>query len=187
MGKVNYNTYTPESDSTAGLLRRTDIKVPKGAIVLARKGDTGCPCGCFEVPTGKKRSFLMGHDARFKGKLIRAHISGADVTHVILEEKGSIKSGAVRKIETNTAMELATRHGWEHVLEAAAERAAAPAPSKPRKAAASNGKVKVGDEVKGVKIGRWTRDGIVVGVSKKGTEIEYQDAKGNTKRHLIPA
>lgn len=184
MGKVNYNTYDPADDSTQGILRRTDVKLPKDSMILARKGPNGCPCGCFEIPNGAKRSFLMGHDARFKGKLIRAYISGSDVVHITLEEKGSLKSGAVSKTETNKAMALAARHGWEYILEAAAERAAAPAPAKAARKA--NGKAKVGDEIKGVKVGRWVRDGIVVGVSKKGTEIEYQ-VKGATKRHLIPA
>ena len=90
-------------------------KGKSGAVVLARpvrasKTDESprhsCPCGCGGFPKG---TFLPGHDAKLKAKLIRAHVTGTKVVEVVEDKKRS----------PITAKEVASRFGWERFLDAA--------------------------------------------------------------------
>lgn len=38
-----------------------------------------CPCGCATFPTGADAKFSMGHDATFRGKMVRAHLMDAEI------------------------------------------------------------------------------------------------------------
>lgn len=113
MGRTNYNKYDPRTDSTPGVTHPFN---PDKTVVL-QVVEKGCPCGCGQTAMSRGRTFAMGHDARYRGKLIRAHVAGAGVAQVTLDEKGEIVAALER-----TPMELAERHGWERYLEEASER-----------------------------------------------------------------
>lgn len=71
--------YDPVKESSPGLK-----SVDPGQLSLLRPwfGDAlACPCGCGEAPRGKKATFVMGHDARLKGMLMRAHLAGVKVAY----------------------------------------------------------------------------------------------------------
>lgn len=70
--------YNPANDSSAGL------ETPGRVVLWMAEGR--CNCGCGVYPSSLNSKFLMGHDARLRGILIRAAI--AEVPVVIVTEAG---------------------------------------------------------------------------------------------------
>lgn len=169
MGRFNADKYDPRDDSSRGT-GTIAVKGEDRAVILLMTKDGACGCGCNEVPQGKGRLFCMGHDARLKGKLIRAHLGGVKVTQ--------IRNRASAPIAV-TAMSLAKHYGWEHYLEAAADRAANATP-RSRSGRTRSGP-QVGD-IHTIKVGRWPKEAQIVGVENGHIEFRYQDGSGNWKR-----
>lgn len=179
MPKFSRTKYDPRSESTKG-------HAEDGKLVLVtvdKDGNTLCPCGCEGAPTGKKSVFVMGHDARFRGQLIRA---ACTETTVVLVDLRSTRSSA-----ECTALEVAAMHGSTFegpVKEAKAREDAKLAARKDvsNKAIVAHA-LKVGDQ-RTIKVGRWKYTGEVVGIFDDGDEIEiqYTDGKGNVKTARKP-
>lgn len=177
-GKSQMEKYSPGRDSSAGHKKEAD---ERDVLILAMshrtaQGQTdliGCPCGCNEAPSGKGTTFKMGHDARLRGKLIRAHLTGTKVVEVV--------DGEERK--PVTAMKLANEHEWgEYLKEAVARREG------------KNREVlqKALNSKRLVKVGRWEHTGQVVAVYNNGDgetyDIEYVTRGGAKKRlEKVPA
>ena len=97
--------YDPQADSTDHIAGTGHT----GPYLVVEPGK--CHCGCtLQVNKGKR--FRQGHDARFKGILIRAHLAGADVT---------IHNGSIDV--TTAAARFAQDYAWEHYLRDAQYRA----------------------------------------------------------------
>lgn len=186
MGKVNYSKYDPRVDSSVGAEAYWAVEgeeapednpgfYPSESVILLR--DAGqCPCGCRETPKGGDRIFCMGHDARYRGKLIRAHVAGIEVVEA---GNGGLTSGA--------AMTFAAQFGWESYLEAAGEREAGRRAAKIERA---NKEVlaravgpRIGDRHL-VKVGRWGYTGQVVAVweDQGQVELEFVTKAGDIRR-----
>jgi hypothetical protein len=175
MPRFNRQRWTPVKDSSPGY--RTDD--PR-RVILVRKyeGDrAGCPCGCGEMPKGTKAVFAMGHDARLRGKLIRAHLTDTGITYVIT---GDVPE-AGQRFDT-TAAQLAAEYGWASYLEAAELRREGKNREVLQRALGSN---------RLVQVGRWEYTGQVVAVYGTGDEgeleIEYVTKSGDVRRKRVPA
>lgn len=94
--------WKPEHDSSPGVFQEDP-----SCVVLLQYGD-GCPCGCGMRPEGKKATFRMGHDARLRGILIRAHLMGVQVRYML---EGKTLVGPT------SAAELADQFEWREYLE----------------------------------------------------------------------
>lgn len=73
-----------------------------------------CLCGCRRTsPTinAGKSKFIQGHDAKFKGVLLRAHLAGAVVTTV-----------GLTGVDVDSALDVAKSLGWVHYLSDAQKR-----------------------------------------------------------------
>lgn len=110
--RFNPEKYDPKQDSSKGHQK-------DGVLVLAQKtkkdGDheiTSCASGSLEFPSNRKSKFVQGGDARLKGRLIRAHLTGTKVVRVIDGKAG--KAG--------TALAVAKEHGFEKQIKAADDR-----------------------------------------------------------------
>jgi peptide subunit release factor 1 (eRF1) len=66
-----------------------------------------CGCGCL-APVNPKSTYLPGHDARFKGSLLRKFDEGDEAAGAILVDKGW-KSEAELEARRTKAEEKATR------------------------------------------------------------------------------
>lgn len=179
MGKLNLANYRPKDDSSTNTdqYRKGDRK--DNVLLVIDEGD--CLCGCHQKPVGAKAEFRMGHDARLRGKLIRAHCTGTDVT--TLPSDGSIFCD-------RTAMEMAETLNWGKYLTVAKEREELRDSERVERAnrqvlARATGP-RVGDR-QVIKVGRWGYTGNVIAVFSDGEEIEveYVTSKGETKRHMI--
>lgn len=96
--------WKPEHDSTPGVAHLDPSKVVL-YVNRTEEGRDGCPCGCGEFPEGEKAIFRMGHDARLRGKLIRAFLMGVSIVQYIDEHEHEF-----------TAMEMAKEYDWEEYL-----------------------------------------------------------------------
>lgn len=182
MGRFNVQNWTPRSDSTPDL-DYDDLGVnPETTVVLDRPTERSCFCGCQAEPSGRGRSFAMGHDARLRGKLIRAHLTGTPVMYI----------GAGGTGQADTAMAFAAEHGWAEYLKTAEKRQG---PTIRAKLEASNSRViaaavgpQIGDR-RLVRVGRWDYTGQVLAVYDDGGrfEIEYVTKKGDVVRTEVPA
>jgi hypothetical protein len=195
MARFNANTYRPQDDSTPGVKLVKGID-PNTTVILARTADDRCNCGCDQVAS-KGRQFKQGHDARLKGILIRAHLTGTPVAQVTLRENGS---GYVAK-STQSAMQVAQSFKWTKQLKVSEQAFKNRTARKARKAEAptaktteartdakgdkvhrfGEGKAKMGDKVT-IKVGRWDKVATVVGIHADGVELEYDTAKGKARK-----
>jgi len=169
--------YDPAEDSTAG---QEEYAKQTGCVVLnaVRREDDheliGCPCGCEGVPVGRKATFLMGHDARLRGKLIRAHLTDTKVIQCTDGVRGS----------SRTAMSVASDYGDSFVdaLKGADLRREGKNREVVQKALHSK---------RLVKVGRWQYTGQVAAIySTPGGdeyEIEYVTKQGETRKVRVPA
>lgn len=182
MGRFNVLQWNPRQDSSEGVDYEAAGLNPETTVVLSRPTARSCYCGCQTNPVGRDRQFAIGHDARLKGKLIRAHLTGSPVAYLVgqvLEDQG-------------TAMVFAATHGWGRVL---LEAEAKQGPGIKAKLEAANRRVttaaigpQVGDR-RLVKVGRWAYTGQVLAVYEDTGryEVEYVTKKGEVVRAEVPA
>jgi hypothetical protein len=86
------------------------------AVAFSRAEENGrlsCPCGCGDFPKGKKSVFCMGHDARLRERLIRAHLLGDDVS--VVDSDGRTVKGSALAVAEN-------QYGWQDYLREAEQR-----------------------------------------------------------------
>jgi hypothetical protein len=112
MPKFAPERWKPADDSSEGY--RTldpDSVVLHVALRMDGPGQAmGCPCGCGDFPMGDKATFCMGHDARLRGVLIRAHLMGVSIRYCL----GNADLG-----EPTPAMMVAEQYLWASYLESA--------------------------------------------------------------------
>lgn len=171
MPRFNPARWKPVDDSSPGY-RTVDPK----RVVIAQKerdGRTPCLCGCGEIPSGAKAKFAMGHDARHRGALIRAHLTGTELL-ILVDDAGGLT--------TCSAMERAERLGWKEYLDAAVLRREGKNREVLQKALGSE---------RLVKVGRWEYTGQVAAVYRTGSEdmllIEYVNKAGDVRQARVPA
>lgn len=176
MPRFNPNKWKPTDDSSPGLRAALD----PGVVALLwkiRYSDLrfGCPCGCGEFPLGDKATFCMGHDARLRGVLIRAHLMGVKIEYY-RDLTGSNNSGPM------TAMDIAEAYGWGHYLDAAVLRREGKNREVLRRAIGSD---------RLIKVGKWSFTGQVAAVYRTNNvdmyEVEYVDKAGESRRKRVPA
>lgn len=179
MPRFTPSKYDPRNDSTVGF---KDLAAQTGSVVLNTKHRTflkdddrlGCPCGCEGEPVGAKATFLMGHDARLRGKLIRAHLTDTGVVTLI--------DGGTERHQS--AMSVAEDYGESFVE--ALKSAVLRRDGKNREvvARALNSK-------RLIKVGRWQYTGQVVAIfdtsGGEEYEIEYVTKTGELKKARVPA
>ncbi len=155
MARFSAAKYDPRQDSSRGTkaLRSSGFD---GVLLKIAEGE--CACGCGETLKHAGRRFRQGHDARLRGILTRAHLTGNPVTLVGGDEA-----------QTTTAVALAAEHGMRHHLDAAAARTS----KKPAVAAGP----KVGDTDR-IKVGRWEYDATVTKITDDEIEYEYATQSG---------
>lgn len=185
MGRFNANTYDPRTESSSG------VDHEQGVLVLDQRGERTCHCGCLGEVAGAKSTFQMGHDARLRGKLIRAHLAGVPVrVHIDAPEDEQLTAEL-------TAMTLAERYDrpgsahWTGALRDAELKQGADVRRKLE--SANRGLLRratgpqVGDR-RLVKVGRWEYTGQVAAVYEVDgeLEIEYVTRKGETKTARQP-
>jgi hypothetical protein len=186
MPRFVQSKYDPRNDSTAGF---KDVAATSGCVVLNTKRRSldeeyreqdrplGCPCGCEGEPAGGKTTFLMGHDARLRGKLIRAHLTGTKVLRLV--------DGADPDEDNQgeDAMAVADEYGQSFVdaLRAAEDRRAGVARQVVQNALNSK---------RLVKVGRWEYTGQVMAIydtpNGEDYEMEYVTRMGERKRTRVP-
>jgi len=167
MARFNQKKYDPRRDSSPGH-KRTKDKL----ILEVQEGQ--CACGCTDKPAGAKSKFKMGHDARLRGKLIRAHLTGTPVVMIESEARPS---------PVFTALEVAQRHGWQQYLKDADTRRDGKNRQVLNKAMGSK---------RLVKVGRWEYTGQVVAIYEipgNGEEydVEYVTKMGDVKKTRVKA
>lgn len=179
MPRFSETKYDPRNDSSVGAeLYHCDVDLldndpeadnpgydPRNTVILViDKGK--CLCGCGEPPVGRDSFFRMGHDARLRGKLIRAYIMGHEVARV--GDTGNTSSDA---------MSWAKQLEWGSYLETAKAREdalrAARIERSNRKLVEEATGPQVGDR-KLLKIGRWEYTGEVIAVYDDGDRIVYR-------------
>lgn len=119
MPRFNPEKWKPEHESSPGVYHLD----PECVVLLVddRLSDDqksivkSCPCGCGDFPASEKTTFCMGHDARMRGKLIRAHLMGVKVRFYHTNEA----TGFGEPLE---AISVAAWYGWQEYLMNAALR-----------------------------------------------------------------
>lgn len=177
MGRFNPKKWTPVQDSTPGLKTQDPRSVVLAWVEHVTEDGgilEGCPCGCESFPRNAKSKFVIGHDARFKGILIRAHLTGTSIRYFDI---------ATQELVTpENPMHIARDLGWEQYLKDAAEKMEA---RKEKQAANAVGSRRL------ISVGRWEYTGRVVraftldGVAH--LVLEYTTKGGITKQIEMPA
>lgn len=178
MPRFSPSKYNPAKDSSPGseIYRYNEGDEDpgcEGVILLVEKDQ--CLCGCGEYPKGKDAKFCMGHDARYRGILQRAHMTGTEIN---VFNEGTLVSGP--------AMSFARDLGWEeHILTSEKVNADRIRRANERLLKKATGP-QVGDR-KLIKVGRWDYTGQVVAIYEDKGEIvyEYVTKKGETKTHTV--
>jgi hypothetical protein len=174
MPKFNSDRWKPVDDSSPGYrtLDPTCVVLNVGLRMEGPGSAMGCPCGCGEFPMSDRTTFCMGHDARLRGILIRAHLMGVKVRYYM----GGTLSDPV------DAEMLAEQYHWKSYLTGAVMRRE----GKNREVL----KRALGTE-RLVKVGRWEYTGQVVAVFRTNREdmyeIEYVNQAGDIKKIKVPA
>lgn len=169
MPRFNPNKYDPKKESSKGVsLKPNEIAL---RITLREDESPGCLCGCGDIP-GKGSKFMMGHDARLRGRLIRAHLTDHFVRRIYSDGQES----------TISAFDWAKELGWEQYLKEAEARRE----GKNREVLARA----VGSK-RLFKVGRWQQTGQVMAVyeTPEGNdyELEYVTKTGEKKTARVPA
>lgn len=182
MGRFNVATWSPQSDSSPKVDYDAVGVSAETNVVLVFPTPRSCRCGCGETPATKTSLFAMGHDAKLRGKLIRAHLTGTPV--VLVDPDG--------KATTETAMSMSSPHGWQGYLNSAEQKQG---PTIRAKLEATNRRIltaAVGPqpgERRLVRVGRWSYTGEILAVFEDGGtyEVEYASKKGDLVRKTVPA
>lgn len=176
MNKFSPVRYNPLDDSTAGLPRRSD-----SVSLLA--GVSLCACGCGDTPAGTKAKFCMGHDARLKGVLTRAHSAGVTIALVDSE------TGVAEVIDP---LEYADRFStpkvdWRQLVLAAAAKIAERRGTIDKRAAERRVVERAAADG-AVKVGRWEKTDSVAAIYRKtdGTYlVEFVDSVGRIQQKEV--
>lgn len=173
MGRLKIKNYKPEHESSPSLRMRAKKTGELWLLSKEQDGRLSCPCGCGKMPAGKKSTFAMGHDARLRGMLQRAHLTDTLVVEVL--------AGEDAEPTPVTAKEVAERHGWMEAL----EQAELAREGKNRQVL---NKAMGSDRL--IKVGRWEYTGQVVAIYQNGDEhyeIEYVTKTGDVRRTRVKA
>ena len=167
--------WKPKDDSSEGY-KTLDPESVVLHVSLRMEGPgsaMGCPCGCGDFPSGDKTTFCMGHDARLRGTLIRAHLMGVPIRYVLGDQVG----------ETVSAKDVADGHFWTSYLEEAVLRRDGKNREVLRRA--------IDAGVRCLKYARWARSGQVTAIYQDKKPhmhfIEYVDQAGNIKTTRVRA
>lgn len=171
--------YDPKNDSSPGTQAVRDREGFAG-VILHRTDPANCLCGCDQPPMGTGRKFRMGHDARYRGILIRAYVAGAQV---------AIYDGGGLAI--HDADELANELDWCQYLETAKRREDRKLEEKLERANTRLVEQATGPQVgdlRLVRVGRWEYTGQVICVFEDDDTIEfrYVTKSGEAKRVVKP-
>jgi hypothetical protein len=178
MPRFNSDKYNTAQDSSPGW---KTYKPEHVVLLLAATGPTsdakfGCPCGCGGWPLGEKATFAMGHDARLRGILIRAHLMGKKIFYVLRTADKVIDT------EPLDALTVAKKHAWGGYLEQAV-----------LKREGKNREVlsRAMGSQRLIQVGRWEYTGQVCAVyrderNQDMVEVEYVNAAGDVKRARMP-
>ncbi len=172
MGRFSGSKYRPVDDSSPEYAGKELANVI--LVIGAREdGTLGCPCGCTEFPAATTSTFKMGHDAKLRGKLLRAHLTGTAVVEV--------RGGA--PVKPRPAMDIAKTHGWEKALTDAEMRREH-----------SNRMVahRAMNSKRLIKVGRWEYTGQVIAIRRNLKnelvwDVTYVTKMGDTRKTTIPA
>lgn len=163
MSSFDPDKWVPASDSSPNWI---DYAVLKDRVAIDVSDDR-CMCGCRSA-TGSR--FVPGHDARLKGKLIRAHLM--DKMILFYPDHHPV-----------TAVNLADRFGWSEWLVKAERRRWEKCLELTRRAE--------DDRMNVVQAGVWERTGMpfVIFRTKKPQwwRMEYVDRAGKSKRLKLEA
>jgi uncharacterized membrane protein len=109
------SSYDPTKDSTPVLAKKAR---DTGRLVLDIS-DSACLCGCMEPTSGR---FRPGHDARLKGRLLRAHLNKVGVLIVKDGKEQAMTARAYAKEVSSDAYDwtAALDRAWEKQKSAAA-------------------------------------------------------------------
>lgn len=190
MAKFNPAKYDPKTDSSSGtdrmrhngpatvILDWTSIRTKATQDAPATDVKV-CPCGCRE-PLASKSRFRMGHDARLKGILSRAHVTATDITLVKGSDLTVVSAVALASQFTSPNMD------WVKALREAEARFGGATKAKVQEAndaivAEANGP-QVGTR-KLIKVGRWNYTGEMIAVYEdKGVAVfQYASKSGEVK------
>lgn len=185
MPRFNRKRWSPSHDSSAGRIQQAIVE-KRIHLDIAAEWDAaknemtalGCPCGCGDWPKGSKAIFGMGHDARLRGILIRAHLTGTPIVRHL------VAGGATLDLVAESAKDLASLYGasFTSALEAAELRRE----GKEREVLArALGSKRL------LRVGRWEYTGLVAAIYGEAGdpeyEMEYVTKSGETKRRRVPA
>jgi hypothetical protein len=145
------DTYRPGPDSDRGendeALGFTGVILDLTPLSAPHDHLDPCECGCRLPLQGKGRRFRPGHDAKLRGILIRAYVTGTEVTWL---DGGSAVSGDA----VSYAQRFTTgRQDWPAMLRTAKALHTADRPARPARAPKAQ---QLDDWTNGtVKVGRW--------------------------------
>lgn len=172
MPRFNPDRWKPTDESSPGCITLDPHSVVLRVNIRDEDGRMGCPCGCGEFPLGTKAIFCMGHDARLRGKLIRAHLMGVRVRYY---------AGGVLGDPTDAEV-LASQYAWKAYLDEAVMRREGRNREVLKRALGSE---------RLVKVGRWEFTGQVVAVYRMNDEdryrVEYVNKAGDIKTTSVAA
>lgn len=172
MPRFNPDRYRPTDESSPGYKTLDSSCLVLNVALDGYEQRIGCPCGCGEMPLGDRAIFRMGHDARLRGKLIRAYLTG---TRVRIHMDGILS-------DPKDAYEIAARYEWEKYLDAAVLKREGKNRELLRKALGSE---------RLIKVGRWEFTGQVAAVYRTGVEdmflVEYVNKAGDIRQARVPA
>ena len=203
MNKYDPAQYKPVNDSTPSPASTDN---PDSLVLVT--DDRMCPCGCTSVSRGKNSRFVMGHDARLRGKLIRAYTAEVpvllvdDQTQVITEttaikyaaewstdksdwpaelKRSAAKIKARLKAKADRKAEREKALAKARAVKAKAPKAKRPSRAKPNPGDKASTASTIG-QTRQIKVGRWDKTGKVVAVSDDGAEtVEYATTKGTSR------
>lgn len=132
-------TYDPGADSTPAYIKQAR---DSGRLTLDIS-DSACLCGCKDPTPGR---FRPGHDARLKGRLLRAHLAKAGVTIIKDGKEDQMTARAYAKQVSSE------RHDWTEALDRATEKARSAAAALRAKAESDKIAVKKADEGAGTEL-----------------------------------
>lgn len=178
MNKFSPARYNPTDDSTPGLPRRPDS-------VSLLVGDGLCACGCGEAPTGKKAKFRMGHDARLKGRLTRAHSAG--FTLALVEET----TGTAEVLDPLTYADRfsTAKVNWRQLVEEGAAKISQRRGTIDKRAAEKR-VLERATRDGAIKVGRWDKTDSVAAIYRLeggAFEVEYVDETGRIRQTRVEA
>lgn len=172
MPRFTPDRWKPTDDSSIGW-KTFDPECVVLHMTVNEDSAFSCPCGCDGFPSGKKSAFMMGHDARLRGVLIRAHLTGTPIRYVI----NKVVS------EPTSAYDAAKAHFWTSYLDDAVSRR----DSKNKEVIRRT--MEAGDRC--LKVARWAATGQVIAIYQdKKPEmhwIEWVDQGGNIKTARVRA